>query len=124
MHHGQIVLSPAACLYFSGKLTNPAFAYEGEGFRRTTSNGSLNSMFGAEGDLHIRTCNECRMLLERRDQQMEQRNVTPVIVQLYNVSTHWLGDVPVHNSTFNKLSVLHVYVMTLGAVTKFGVPQT
>ena len=70
----------------AGKLTNPAFSYDGQGFRRTNSNSSLNSMFGADGDQHIRTCTECRQLLERRDQQMEQRNTTPHIVQLYNVN--------------------------------------
>ena len=39
-----------------------------------------------EGEPHIRTCFECRTLLERRDQQIEQRNYKPPIVILYDVS--------------------------------------
>ena len=69
----------------SEKLTNPAVSYDGEGFRRSSSNSSLNSIFSPEGDPHIRTCNECRLLLERRDEQMSQRAISPVIVQLYEV---------------------------------------
>lgn len=66
------------------KLTNPSFLYEGEGFHRSNSNSSLNSIFSPEGELFIRTCNECRFLLERRDEQMTQRSIRPVIVQLYD----------------------------------------
>ena len=69
----------------SEKLTDPGFRYEGEGFHRSSSTGSLNSIMGPEGEAHIRTCYECRMLLERRDQQIEQRNAKPTIVLLYEV---------------------------------------
>jgi rabenosyn-5 len=71
---------------FPEKLTNPAFQYEGEGFRRSSSNTSLNSILSPEGEDHIRTCEECRVLLERRDQQIEQRNRKPHIVLIYEVS--------------------------------------
>ncbi|KAK2142843.1 hypothetical protein LSH36_907g00018 [Paralvinella palmiformis] len=68
---------------YAKKLTNPAFHYEGEGFRRSSSSTSLNSILSPEGEGHIRTCEPCRMLLERRDQQIEQRNSKPLIVQIY-----------------------------------------
>ena len=69
------------------KLTNPAFQYEGEGFRRSSSSTSLNSILSPEGEGHIRTCEACRVLLERRDQQIEQRNRKPLIVQIYMVNS-------------------------------------
>jgi len=72
-------------LFSEEKLTNPAYTYEGEGFRRSGSNSSLNSIFSPDGDLHIRTCNECRLLLERRDEQMSRRGIRPVLVLLYEV---------------------------------------
>ncbi|XP_062602240.1 rabenosyn-5-like, partial [Saccostrea cucullata] len=53
---------------FAKKLTDPTFQnQDGEvGFlRRTGSNSSLNSILGPEGDPHIRTCQNCRKLLER-----------------------------------------------------------
>lgn len=72
---------------FTEKLTNPAFQTEMEvGFlKRTGSNSSLNSLMSPEGEAHIRTCNNCRKLLERRDQQIQQRNVKPPIVIMYEV---------------------------------------
>ena len=75
-------------LSFAEKLTNPSseFTGEDEGFHRSNSNSSLNSIMSPEGEPHIRTCTECRALLERRYIQMEQRNSKPVIVQLYDVS--------------------------------------
>ncbi|XP_014790585.1 rabenosyn-5 [Octopus bimaculoides] len=70
---------------FAKKLTDPAFNFQKEsGFlKRSGSDTSLNSMFSAEGEQHIRTCLDCRRLLERRDSLVEQRNLKPVIVQLY-----------------------------------------
>ncbi|GAB1603705.1 rabenosyn-5-like [Argonauta hians] len=70
---------------FAKKLTDPAFNFNKEsGFlKRSGSDTSLNSMFSAEGEQHIRTCFDCRRLLERRDDLVEQRNLKPVIVQLY-----------------------------------------
>ena len=74
---------------FSEKLTNPAFSFDGgreAGFlKRSSSNSSLNSLFSTEGDPHLRVCEECRKLLERRDQMVEQRNTKPTIVVLYEV---------------------------------------
>ncbi|XP_064632775.1 rabenosyn-5-like [Lineus longissimus] len=72
---------------FAKKLTNPAFQFESEGvgfLRRSGSNSSLNSMVNPEGDPHIRTCWDCRALLERRDKQVESRNTRPVIMDLYD----------------------------------------
>lgn len=69
---------------YGKKLTDPGFQYEGEGFRRSSSNSSLNSIMSPEGDPQVRTCVECRSLLERRDMQMEHRNAKPIIVQLYD----------------------------------------
>lgn len=73
----------------SEKLTNPSFNFEGSresGFlKRAGSNSSLNSLFSTEGDPHIRSCDDCRKLLERRDQLMEQRNTKSTIVLLYEV---------------------------------------
>ena len=45
---------------------------------------------GPEGEPHIRTCHECRALLERRDEQIEQRNYKPPIVVLYEVRNNFL----------------------------------
>ena len=73
-------------LILTEKMTNPSFRYEGEGFHRSSSNSSLNSMLSPEGEPHIRTCGECRILLERRDQQIEQRNYKPPICQIYEVT--------------------------------------
>jgi rabenosyn-5 len=75
--------------YISEKLTNPAFQFESEnvGFlRRSGSNSSLNSMVNPEGEPHIRTCWDCRALLERRDKLVESRNTRPAIMDLYDVS--------------------------------------
>ncbi|KAK3101522.1 hypothetical protein FSP39_004200 [Pinctada imbricata] len=72
---------------FAKKLTDPAFQLQSDvdvGFlKRSDSNASLNSILGPEGDPHIRTCANCRKLLERRNDQMEQRNYKPAIVLLY-----------------------------------------
>ena len=55
------------------------------GFRRSTSNSSLNSMLSPEGDVHFRCCGECRALLERRDRTTAERREKPVITLLYEV---------------------------------------
>jgi rabenosyn-5 len=68
---------------YAKKLTNPSHAYSGSGFRRSSSVGSLNSGLGPEGEPHVRTCEHCRIMLERRDHQMSQRNIKPTIVLLY-----------------------------------------
>ncbi|XP_014667891.1 PREDICTED: rabenosyn-5-like [Priapulus caudatus] len=74
---------------YARKLTNPAFALEEpkqlgvSSLPRTGSSGSLNSMTNAEGEQHIRICTECRRLLDRRDQLIEQRTSKPIIVQFY-----------------------------------------
>ncbi|ELU11604.1 hypothetical protein CAPTEDRAFT_181514 [Capitella teleta] len=71
---------------YARKMINPAFSYDGDGFRRSSSNSSLNSVLSPDGEPHLRTCSECRTLLERRDRLIEQRNARPIIVQLYEVS--------------------------------------
>lgn len=71
---------------FAKKLTDPTFQNQDieVGFlRRTGSNSSLNSILGPEGDPHIRTCDNCRKLLERRNEQIEQRTSKPIVVLLY-----------------------------------------
>ncbi|KAI0216325.1 Rabenosyn-5 [Lamellibrachia satsuma] len=77
---------------YAKKLTNPAFSYEGEGFRRSGSNSSLNSIMSPEGEPHIRTCFECRAFLEKRDRQMEQRATKPLIVQMYEKMTIYMTE--------------------------------
>ncbi|XP_060079177.1 rabenosyn-5-like [Ylistrum balloti] len=79
---------------FAKKLTDPAFQTGGEvGFlKRSGSNTSLNSLMGMDGDPHIRTCENCRKLLERRDQQMEQRNTQPPIVLLYQKMSQYVDN--------------------------------
>lgn len=81
------VLKNKSCTYFPEKLTNPAFETVIEvGFlKRAGSNSSLNSLMSPEGEPHIRTCQNCRKLLERRDQQIEQRTSKPPIVHMYEV---------------------------------------
>jgi hypothetical protein len=56
------------------------------GFRRSTSNTSLNSILSPEGDVHFRTCGECRSLLERRERTVTERREKPVITLLYEVN--------------------------------------
>lgn len=74
-------------LDYAKKLTNPSFNFAGgrdQGFlKRSGSSSSLNSLWSSEGDPHLRACQDCRKLLERRDIQMEQRNTKSFIVQLY-----------------------------------------
>ncbi|XP_053377139.1 rabenosyn-5-like [Mercenaria mercenaria] len=81
---------------YAKKLTNPSFSFEGgrdSGFlKRSGSNSSLNSLFSTEGDPHIRACEDCRKLLERRDQQMEQRNTKSTIVLLYEKMKFCIGE--------------------------------
>ncbi|XP_046371772.2 rabenosyn-5-like [Haliotis rufescens] len=70
---------------YAQKLVNPAFSFQGRGFlRRTGSNSSLNSLMGPEGERHMRVCDSCRRLLERRDQMTEQRNTKTPLMQLYD----------------------------------------
>ncbi|XP_041350163.1 rabenosyn-5-like [Gigantopelta aegis] len=70
---------------YAQKLVNPAFSFQGEGFlKRTNSNSSLNSLVGPDGEQHMRICDVCRRLLERRDKMTEQRNSKPNIVLLYD----------------------------------------
>ncbi|XP_050413256.1 rabenosyn-5 [Patella vulgata] len=72
-------------LTYAQKLVNPAVSFEGEsGFlKRSDSSTSLNSLMGLEAEGHMRICKGCRMLLERRDQMTEQRNIKPTLVLLY-----------------------------------------
>ncbi|KAL5014503.1 hypothetical protein ScPMuIL_008773 [Solemya velum] len=79
---------------YARKLTDPAFQFEGEnGFlKRSDSNSSLNSIASPEGEVHVRTCQECRKLLERRDQLVEQRNTKPTIVLLYEKMRSCISD--------------------------------
>ncbi|XP_067684205.1 rabenosyn-5-like [Haliotis asinina] len=70
---------------YAQKLVNPAFSFQGPGFlRRSGSNSSLNSLMGPEGERHMRVCDTCRRLLERRDQMTEQRNTKTPLMQLYD----------------------------------------
>ena len=75
------------CGTFAENLINPSLNFAGPGFHRSDSSTSLNSVLGIDGDLHIRTCINCRTLLERRDQQIEQRSTKPTLVLLYEVCT-------------------------------------
>ncbi|XP_074656715.1 rabenosyn-5-like [Tubulanus polymorphus] len=73
---------------FAKRLTDPAYDVAtidgGCGYlRRTGSASSLNSMTNPDGEPHVRTCVDCRRLLERRDVQMRQRYATPPIVDIY-----------------------------------------
>lgn len=81
---------------YAKKLTNPAFNFDSgreAGFlKRSSSNSSLNSLFSTEGDPHLRVCQECRKLLERRDQMVEQRNTKPSIVVLYEKLKAYIGE--------------------------------
>ncbi|ESO90492.1 hypothetical protein LOTGIDRAFT_217928 [Lottia gigantea] len=71
--------------YFLALIVNPAVTFEGEsGFlKRSDSSTSLNSLMGLEAEGHMRVCKTCRKLLERRDQMVEQRNIKPNFVVLY-----------------------------------------
>lgn len=70
---------------YAQKLVNPAHSFSGEGFlKRSSSNTSLNSLMGADGEAVMRVCKTCRKLLERRDKMTELRNTSPPIVQIYD----------------------------------------
>lgn len=88
LHSFEDQLNYICANLFSEKLTDPTFQNQDieVGFlRRTGSNSSLNSILGPEGDPHIRTCDNCRKLLERRNEQIEQRTSKPIVVLLYEV---------------------------------------
>lgn len=91
-------MRPSLTFLFTEKLTNPSYNFDGDkdvGFlKRSGSNSSLNSLFSTEGDPHIRSCDDCRKLLERRDIQMEQRNTKATIVLLYEVRLCMISDGP------------------------------
>ena len=68
---------------------NPSFRCDDEcTFRRSSSNSSLNSMLTVDGEQQIRTCKLCREALERRDQQIQQRNTKPQVVIFYEVTLY------------------------------------
>lgn len=73
---------------YARKLTNPVFAHQSlsqpcSPMHRSGSSSSLNSLLSAAGEPHIRSCLQCKQLLDRRDQQLEDRIRQPVIVHLY-----------------------------------------
>lgn len=73
---------------YARKLTNPVFAHQSlsqpcSPMHRSGSSSSLNSLLSAAGEPHIRSCRQCKQLLDRRDQQLEERIRQPVIVHLY-----------------------------------------
>lgn len=73
---------------YARKLTNPVFAHQSMSqpsspMHRSGSSSSLNSLLNAAGEPHIRVCAQCKQLLDRRDQQVEERTKQPVIVQMY-----------------------------------------
>lgn len=78
---------------YARKLTNPVFAHQSisqpsSPMHRSGSNSSLNSLLNAAGEPHIRVCVQCKLLLDRRDQQVEERTKQPIIVQMYERLKH------------------------------------
>ncbi|KAK0398622.1 hypothetical protein QR680_002678 [Steinernema hermaphroditum] len=48
------------------------------------SETSLSSILQQDVDEHVRMCGNCKGLLDRRDEQMDQRTSPPIIVQFYD----------------------------------------
>lgn len=102
-------LSLSSIMEIAGKLINPAFAAGGElpevsapashnspakraeklftatlsALKRDGSEMSLSSILSQDGEDQMRICRECKGLLDRRDEQMEQRAQSPHLVQMY-----------------------------------------
>ncbi|GAB6029146.1 Zinc finger, FYVE domain containing 20 [Chamberlinius hualienensis] len=51
---------------------------------RSGSLSSLNSIVSSSGELHIRICNHCKILLDGHNERMEMQNSKPVIGHLYD----------------------------------------
>ena len=51
---------------------------------RRGSQSSLLSIVNSSGDPHIRVCKECKILLNRRDQQIEDNISKPILTQFYD----------------------------------------
>ncbi|ESO10047.1 hypothetical protein HELRODRAFT_167891 [Helobdella robusta] len=77
---------------FARKMTSSPASYEGEGFHRSSSTSSLNSTVGAEGYLHLRTCQDCRFLLERRQEQINLQTCKPNVVLLYEKLREFMSE--------------------------------
>lgn len=51
---------------------------------RRGSNSSLLSMMSLSGDPHIRICHDCKVLLDRREKQIDDKTAKPVLCQMYD----------------------------------------
>lgn len=74
----------------SGKLITPTNFESSEllelpkpSIPRRGSSGSLMSMINNAGDPHIRVCKDCKVLLDKRDQIIEEKLDKPIVYQMY-----------------------------------------
>lgn len=63
-------------------------------FQRSGSAASLNSLLNSNNEFLIRVCPLCKESLDRWNDQMEQQNLRPDIVVLYEVSRDVFNIVP------------------------------
>jgi hypothetical protein len=75
---------------FTGKLISPTNLEQSSlnllpksNLTRRGSSSSLLSIMNSSGDPHIRVCKDCKMLLNRRDQQIEDKQSKPILSQFY-----------------------------------------
>ncbi|RWS13629.1 rabenosyn-5-like protein [Dinothrombium tinctorium] len=62
------------------------------GLPRRGSNSSLMSMVNSAGEPHIRVCCDCKILLDRRNQLVEDQFAKPIITQLYEKLKSFIAD--------------------------------
>lgn len=94
---------------FARKLTHPTVCDDGlssplsKPLQRRGSNSSLLSVVNITGEPHIRVCRDCRALLLRRDQQVEQRLLKPVVVEKYERMKEYMTEVEKLAPTYIKM---------------------
>lgn len=77
----------------------------GRGFlQRRGSDSSLNSYATEDGGPHVRTCSECRRLLEKRYEQNQQRQNKEVVVEIYEKMQGAMHDAARLTPEFRKMA--------------------
>ncbi|RWS28292.1 rabenosyn-5-like protein [Leptotrombidium deliense] len=65
-------------------LSSPMNSSFNSGLTRRGSNSSLMSMVNSSGEPHIRVCRDCKVLLDRRNQLVEDQVTKPFVTHLYD----------------------------------------
>lgn len=90
---------------FAKKLINPELTYEGDGFKRASSNSSINTIgLINEPDPKLKACQECRIVLEKRQHRNEMKNTKPPISVIYDHLKSNIDEVDRHLPTFHDMT--------------------